>query len=60
MFRYLYENKFTGTLPVEISEMRSLRELRLDSNSLEGTVPPAIAAMPNLTLMYSFIDCKLS
>ena len=37
--RQLNSNLLTGTIPVELSTMTSITELRLYSNLLTGTIP---------------------
>ena len=37
-----------GSIPANVTSMRQLTTLGLGSNSLTGTLPPALLAMPNL------------
>ena len=48
----LYDNRLSGTIPPELTNLQSLRLLVLDSNSLHGTIPPEIGDMYYLKVLW--------
>ncbi|KAI8027485.1 Receptor-like protein kinase 7 [Camellia lanceoleosa] len=48
----LFENKFSGEIPIELGEFKSLTNLSLYTNKLTGSIPPNIGSYGNFT----FID----
>ncbi|KAE8719178.1 Receptor-like protein kinase HAIKU2 [Hibiscus syriacus] len=47
----LLQNNFTGTLPESYANCKSLVRLRVNNNSLSGTVPAGIWSLPNLSII---------
>jgi len=46
---YLHDNNLSGTIPVSISDLSYLKELRLNGNNLVGHIPRSIFSFDNLT-----------
>ncbi|CAO2037216.1 unnamed protein product [Urochloa humidicola] len=44
-------NNFTGAIPQEIGQMKSLTTLNFSSNSLSGEIPPQICSLTNLQVL---------
>ena len=49
---YLHSNNLTGTIPPEIGNLTSLKELLLYSNDLTGTIPSEIGNLTSLEGVY--------
>ncbi|CAL5329491.1 unnamed protein product [Camellia sinensis] len=45
----LFENKFSGEIPIELGEFKSLTNLSLYTNKLTGSIPPNIGSYGNFT-----------
>lgn len=44
-------NRFSGTLPWELSKKTTLQEIKVEHNNLMGTIPPSLADMPALRVL---------
>jgi Leucine-rich repeat (LRR) protein len=49
---YLYANRLTGSIPLEIFKLTKLFNLCLEENLLSGTIPPEIGNLRNLWSLY--------
>jgi hypothetical protein len=47
-----YNNALTGTIPAELSNLKSLTSLNLGDNSLTGTIPSELSNLKSLTYLY--------
>ncbi|XLT65204.1 hypothetical protein S245_023139 [Arachis hypogaea] len=45
---YMYANKFSGVIPVELGACSTLTELRLDRNFFHGNLPPFLGSLRSL------------
>ena len=43
-------NELTGTIPVELAQLKNLTHLSLGGNELTGTIPVELAQLKNLTV----------
>lgn len=56
-FLSLNNNKLDGTIPTELSELQSLRKLRLNFNMLTSVLPSTICEIPSLVFLSTDLDC---
>lgn len=47
----LYNNRFTGEIPVQICELQSLTFIDLSDNQLSGTIPSCLGRLQNLLVL---------
>ncbi|KAK9929493.1 hypothetical protein M0R45_026589 [Rubus argutus] len=48
---FLQGNNINGTIPIEIGQLRLLRQLRLANNSISGTIPDQISNLKNMEVL---------
>jgi len=48
----LYNNRLTGTLPIQITKLKNALRISLSYNDLKGTIPSEIAKMEYLNLLH--------
>ena len=49
---YLWENRLSGSIPPELSNLSKLEGLYLHNNQLTGSIPPELGNLPNLSGLY--------
>ncbi len=49
---YLHENNLVGTIPPELGDLASLRQLVLSANALSGPIPPELGSLASLQWLY--------
>ncbi|PIA34000.1 hypothetical protein AQUCO_03900112v1, partial [Aquilegia coerulea] len=49
---YLYKNQLSGSIPLELGNLKSLMDLELSTNNFTGLIPPSLGNLQNLTTLY--------